>query len=193
MPKKTTPSASAPESTSESTSRSGLISAATATADEPRNQFGALCWRVGKSGAEVLLISSRETGRWVIPKGWPMKGRSGPEAAAIEAWEEAGVKGEITPAKLGHFTYEKILKRDTKKQSAQLCTVDVFPLEVTRLAPEFPEQRQRRRKWFAPEAAARKVAEADLKALLSGFSPPLVSAENTGAIAGANETRRPKR
>jgi 8-oxo-dGTP pyrophosphatase MutT (NUDIX family) len=141
----------------------------------PHSQFGALCWRVGKNGAEVLLISSRETGRWIIPKGWPMKGRSGAEAAAIEAWEEAGVTGLICDAKLGHFTYTKILKRDTKRQQAQPCIVDVFPLMVTRLASDFPEQRQRRRKWFAPHEAARKVAEAELQALLAAFTPPLDS------------------
>lgn len=136
-------------------------------------QFGALCWRVGKSGAEVLLISSRETGRWVIPKGWPMKGRTGAQAAEIEAWEEAGVKGQIAEETLGHFTYDKILKRDTKKQCVQPCTVAVFPLQVSKFAPEFPEQRQRRRKWFAPVDAARKVAEVELKALLASFDPPL--------------------
>ena len=163
------------------------------TSDEPRNQFGALCWRAGKSGAEVLLISSRETGRWVIPKGWPMKGRSGPEAAAIEAWEEAGVKGQITLAKLGQFTYEKILRRDTKKQTVQLCIVEVFPLEVTTLAPEFPEQRQRRRKWFAPEAAARKVAEAELRALLSAFTPPLTASAAPTAGPGPSESKPPNR
>jgi 8-oxo-dGTP pyrophosphatase MutT (NUDIX family) len=144
----------------------------TQTPDEPKNQFGALCWRVGKTGAEVLLISSRDTGRWVIPKGWPMKDRSGPEAAAIEAWEEAGVKGLIGEAKLGHFTYDKVLKRDTKNECAQPCIVDVFPLEVSKLATQFPEQRQRRRKWFTPDKAARKVAEAELKAMLAEFTPP---------------------
>jgi len=102
-----------------------------------------------------------------------MKGHTGAEAAAIEAWEEAGVKGQIAPAKLGDFTYDKILKRDTTKQSTKPCIVDVFPLEVTNLAPEFPEQRQRRRKWFAPKAAARKVAESGLKALLFAFKPPI--------------------
>ncbi|QCO55302.1 NUDIX hydrolase [Pseudorhodobacter turbinis] len=140
--------------------------------DEVYSQFGALCWRIGKNGAEVLLISSRETGRWVIPKGWPMKGRSGAEAAEIEAWEEAGVKGRIAGDKLGQFTYEKVIKRDTKKEHAQACTVDVFPLEVAKLANDFPEHRQRRRKWFAPQDAARKVREAGLKALLSTFAPP---------------------
>ena len=140
-------------------------------AEGPHSQFGALCWRIGKRGAEVLLISSRDTGRWIIPKGWPMKGRSGAEAAAIEAWEEAGVKGLIGAEKLGHFTYAKILKRDTKKPRAETCIVDVFPLEVIRLASDFPEQHERRRKWFAPHDAAGKVAEAELKALLAGFNP----------------------
>jgi 8-oxo-dGTP pyrophosphatase MutT (NUDIX family) len=144
----------------------------------PRNQFGALCWRVGKNGAEVLLISSRETGRWVIPKGWPMKGRTGPEAAAIEAWEEAGVEGSVAEAKLGHFAYVKTLKRDTKNQTEQPCIVDVFPLLVTKIAGDYPEQRQRRRKWFAPQDAARKVAETELKALLAGFNPPFGAGGN---------------
>ena len=153
------------------------------------NQFGALCWRAGKTGAEVLLVSSRETGRWVIPKGWPMKGRTGAEAAEIEAWEEAGVKGRIAPAKLGHFTYDKILQRDTKKESAKPCIVDVFPLEVTKLASEFPEQRQRRRKWFAPQDAARKVAEEGLKSLLAAFNPPVSTVANSAADKGKDRPR----
>lgn len=140
-------------------------------ADTPRTQFGALCWRVGKAGAEVLLITSRETGRWVIPKGWPMEGRTGHEAAAIEAWEEAGIKGEVGTAKLGDFTYDKILKRDTKQEMAQPCVVQVFPLEVSKVSNQFAEMRQRRRKWFAPEKAARKVVEDELKAILAGFAP----------------------
>jgi 8-oxo-dGTP pyrophosphatase MutT (NUDIX family) len=149
----------------------------TPPAEEPRAQIAALCWRAGKSGAEVLLISSRETGRWVIPKGWPMDGRSGPEAAAIEAWEEAGVKGQIDKATLGCFTYDKTLKRDSKSESKQLCLVEVFPLLVEKLATDFPEQRQRRRKWFAPDKAARRVAESELKTLLATFSPTLPPAQ----------------
>ncbi len=134
-------------------------------------QFGALCWRIGKKGAEVLLISSRETGRWVIPKGWPMEGRAGHEAAAIEAWEEAGVTGKIAEDRLGNFSYDKILSRDSRNERAKPCSVDVYPLEVVKLAPEFPEQRQRRRKWFAPADAARKVAEPELKSILAVFNP----------------------
>jgi 8-oxo-dGTP pyrophosphatase MutT (NUDIX family) len=153
---------------------------------KPSTQFAALCWRLGKAGAEVLLISSRETGRWVIPKGWPMKGLAGHETAEIEAWEEAGITGRIAAAKLGHFSYEKIVKRDSKQERAHPCVVDVFPLEVSAVAEKFPEQRQRRRKWFAPEKAARKVTEAGLKALLADFAPQ-------GAIdAAAPKERAPK-
>lgn len=156
------------------------------TADHPHNQFGALCWRVGKKGAEVLLISSRETGRWVIPKGWPMQGRAGHEAAAIEAWEEAGVRGQVAEDRLGHFTYDKILNRDSKKECARPCIVDVYPLEVSKLAPEFPEQRQRRRKWFAPVDAARKVREPELKSLLAVFNPAALAA-GEGTSNGRSE------
>ncbi|MDN5786454.1 NUDIX hydrolase [Pseudorhodobacter sp.] len=147
------------------------------------SQFGALCWRPGENGAEVLLISSRETGRWVIPKGWPMTGRSGPEAAAIEAWEEAGVTGPIMPDHLGCFTYDKILKRDTDAERVQPCTVEVYPLQVTSIAPTFPECDQRRRQWFAPEMAAQQVAEEELQALLIGFRPPLLQGMRQGGRA----------
>jgi 8-oxo-dGTP pyrophosphatase MutT (NUDIX family) len=167
------------------TGRPGTLDTGKTPMTDPtfKTQFGALCWRLGKNGAEILLISSRDTGRWVIPKGWAMQGRSGPEAAAIEAWEEAGVKGTIAPAKLGAFTYDKIRKRDTKFESAHPCVVDVFPLQVTKFAGEFPEQRQRRRKWFAPEHAARKVAEAGLKSLLAAFKPPHAAPKGDDARA----------
>ncbi|MDM7459888.1 MAG: NUDIX domain-containing protein, partial [Paracoccus sp. (in: a-proteobacteria)] len=69
-------------------------------------QVGAIC-RDRVSG-DVLLVSSRGTGRWVIPKGWPMAGRSLAEAAAQEAWEEAGIRGRIHEGELGRFTYDKV-------------------------------------------------------------------------------------
>lgn len=156
----------------------------------PARQYAALCWRNGKQGPEVLLISSRETGRWVIPKGWPMQGQTAAEAAAIEAWEEAGVKGEIAPDKLGHFSYDKVLKRDTDAERLQPCLVDVFPLLVKKLAPEFPEHRQRRRKWFAPDVAARKVCEAELKAILAGFAPTGAETLSPGPSRPTNRRKR---
>jgi 8-oxo-dGTP pyrophosphatase MutT (NUDIX family) len=127
-----------------------------------RAQYGALCWRMHRGKVEVLLITSRDTGRWVIPKGWPMAGLTPAEAAAREAWEEAGVEGAINPGDLGSFGYAKLI---SPKRSLP-CVVQVFSLRVTALKAKFPERKERSRKWFALEKAARNVAEPELRALL---------------------------
>ena len=132
----------------------------------PSTQVAALCWRKHRDGIEVLLITSRDTGRWVLPKGWPMDGRSGPEAAAVEAWEEAGVEGRVATETLGFFGYDKTIAPDI----AHPCMVSVYPLRVATLSRRFPERKERRRKWFAVEIAARKVAEPELRALLRGVA-----------------------
>jgi 8-oxo-dGTP pyrophosphatase MutT (NUDIX family) len=125
-------------------------------------QYGALCWRLHRGKVEVLLITSRDTGRWVIPKGWPMKGMTPSQAAAREAWEEAGVQGEAEAVQLGSFTYDKTMA----PKPPIACAVEVFPLRVKEMKSRFPERKQRRRKWFAAEKAARKVAEVGLRALI---------------------------
>jgi 8-oxo-dGTP pyrophosphatase MutT (NUDIX family) len=130
--------------------------------DGPSTQVAALCWRKHRDRIEVLLITSRETGRWVLPKGWPMENRTGAEAAATEAWEEAGVKGEVAAGMLGLFGYDKVLSPDL----SQPCMVGVYPLRVSALSRHFPERKERRRKWFSTEKAARKVWEPELRALL---------------------------
>lgn len=151
---------------------------------EGRGQLAALCWRMNRGRVEVLLITSRDTGRWVVPKGWPMVGRSGAEAAAREAWEEAGVEGAVGAEALGYFGYDKMLKT-----GALPLMVAVYPLRVARLADRFPERKQRRRKWFTADKAARKVAEPELRALLAavGADPSLLDVEATipAALAGA--------
>jgi 8-oxo-dGTP pyrophosphatase MutT (NUDIX family) len=129
-------------------------------------QVAALCWRIQKGIVEVLLITSRETGRWVIPKGWPIGGLSAPEAAAREAWEEAGVRGQIQQEPLGQYLYDKI----TGPSKAKRCNVAVFALQVLDLKDRFPEAAERKRSWFAPDAAAELVAEPDLRALLSAVA-----------------------
>ena len=152
-------------------------------------QIGALCWRMHRGKVEVLLITSRDTGRWVIPKGWPMADRSAPEAAAQEAWEEAGVKGELAPQVLGTYGYDKIMKPG----SARPCTVEVYPLRVGELAEKFPERKERRRKWFAAEKAARKVAEPSLRDILSHLAEadgslhiaPPAAGDGDSPLAGA--------
>jgi len=128
----------------------------------PSGQFGALCWRVHRGQVQVLLITSRDTGRWIIPKGWPHDGLTPALAAAAEAWEEAGVEGTVVEAPLGLYSYDKMLKPGV----AQPCMVTVFALRVARLRRRFPERAERRRKWFDAAKAARKVAEPELRALL---------------------------
>jgi len=132
---------------------------------EAKAQVGALCWRLHRGVAQVLLVTSRDTGRWIIPKGGTMQDRSAWDAAALEAWEEAGATGDIRPEALGRYGY---LKRRARRSDP--CAVEVFPLRVQRLARLFPERLQRRRRWFSPEAAAREVAEADLGALILAFA-----------------------
>lgn len=129
----------------------------------PLPQHGALCWRLHRGRVQVLLITSRDTGRWVIPKGWPMPARSPAEAAAIEAWEEAGVRGDMAVDPLGLFEYDKT----RAPKPALPCSVSVHALRVTSVATKFPERKQRRRKWFDAQKAAGKVAEPQLRALFA--------------------------
>lgn len=126
-------------------------------------QVGAICRN--PANGQVLLVTSRDTGRWVIPKGWPMKGRSLAGAAAQEAWEEAGVRGRIDPHELGRFEYDK----GQDEGFSVPVEVRVFALDVEQEADDFPECRQRKRRWFAPSEAAGNVAEPGLKKILIGL------------------------
>lgn len=132
-----------------------------------RVQYAALPFRRERR-LEILLLTSRETGRWVLPKGWPMKGKDGRAAAKREALEEAGVAGRIARAPLGAFHYPKRLGNG----EVVTCEVYVFPLEVRRQRKNWPEQQQRTQRWFTPEEAAEAVQEPELAALLSRFDPP---------------------
>lgn len=134
-----------------------------------RNQIGALCWRPHGSGHEVLLITSRDTGRWIIPKGWLVQGLTAAGSAAREAWEEAGIEGRPEEQALGYFAYRKGLDEGR----AIPCVVEVFALKVDRLTDRYPEKGERRRKWFRPEKAAKKVDEPELRQLILSFAPPV--------------------
>ena len=133
----------------------------------PRLQVAALCWRRTGKGLRILLITSRDTGRWVIPKGWPMRNRTDAEAAAREAWEEAGLRGELSGRSLGIYIYLKTLATGARTP----CVVRVFPLQVREMVRKYPEFGQRRIKWFDLDKAARKVAEPELAALIRAFEP----------------------
>lgn len=135
---------------------------------EPRTQYAALPWRKRADGTlEVLLVTSRETRRWVIPKGWPMKDRKPEACAAQEALEEAGVVGEATRKSLGAYHYDKRLRSGRM----QHVRVTVYPLAVREERDTWPEMNQRERRWTAPAEAAEAVEEPELKALLAKFRP----------------------
>ncbi|MGR4863482.1 NUDIX hydrolase [Caulobacter sp. LARHSG274] len=134
-----------------------------------RHQVAALPWRVpdpAGGGLEILLVSSRETRRWVIPKGWPMKGKTDPQAAVQEAYEEAGLDGRIVPAPIGGYEYLKRLKSG----AARLVWVDVYPFEVTGEHATWPEKEQRTLRWMSPVEAALAVQEPQLRDLIARFA-----------------------
>lgn len=128
-------------------------------------QVAALPWRRRGESLEILLITSRETRRWVIPKGGRMDGKTDPQAAAQEAYEEAGVQGEIQQEPVGSFRYSKRLKA-----GEQACVVEVYPLEVLIQLGAWPEDAERERRWVSPAQAAEMVQEPDLSDLIGRFS-----------------------
>lgn len=133
-----------------------------------RRQVAALPWRRNGAGeVEILLVTSRETRRWVTPKGGRMVGKTDAQAAAQEALEEAGVEGAVSPHPIGTFRYLKVLKR----RAARWCVVSLYALEVEVEHPAWLEQDERVRGWFSREAAANHVDELDLRALIAAFQP----------------------
>lgn len=130
-----------------------------------RVQAAALPWRKTEAGCEVMLVTSRGSGRWVLPKGWPENRELLHQAAAREAAEEAGVDGPISHQEIGRFYYGKVLPSGMKWR----CQVMVFPMEVDQVADRWPERKKRKRKWFSPDEAAARVQEPDLRELIAGF------------------------
>lgn len=130
----------------------------------PLQQIAALCWRKHKGAVEVLLVTSRETRRWVIPKGWPMAGLADFNAARREAFEEAGVEGRMRRQPLGTFFYEK-----RGKKNIFPVTVTVYALEVQKKNKSWPEMKERERTWFSTHDAVLRVAEPGLKTILRDF------------------------
>jgi 8-oxo-dGTP pyrophosphatase MutT (NUDIX family) len=131
-----------------------------------RVQHGALPYRLGPDGAvEILLVTSRETRRWIIPKGWPIKGLKPSKSAAREAYEEAGVRGAVSPKSIGSFVYDKWLEDGVSVP----CEVSVFPLKVERQHKSWPERRERETRWLAPEEALDLLGEPGLRDVVARF------------------------
>lgn len=129
---------------------------------QPLTQVAALPWRRGNGGIEILLITSRRTKRLIIPKGWPMRRRTPPEAAAIEAREEAGVVGQISSRPLGCYRYVKEFD-----DCALPVQVTVFPLQVKNQWHDWKEAGDRQRLWLPRAEACAAVADPELSQLLS--------------------------
>ncbi|WGW05274.1 NUDIX hydrolase [Tropicibacter oceani] len=126
-------------------------------------QIAALPMRWDDDGnLKVLMVTSRDTGRWVMPKGWEMDGKKPWAAAEIEALEEAGAKGFISHDCIGSYSYKKKLGQ----KHWILCEVRVYPMIVEKLKRNWKERHQRKRKWFTPKAAAKRVKESELADLL---------------------------
>jgi len=126
-------------------------------------QAGVIPYSVINGAVRILLVTSRDTGRWLIPKGYVEDGYTPADAAVREAFEEAGVEGVMeTDTPLGFFTYFKRLK------TGENCpaSVIVFLLRVEKQCKKYPEKKQRQSAWFTPEEAAKLVKEPGLAELL---------------------------
>ena len=130
-------------------------------------QIAALPWRRNEASGklEVLLVTSRTSGRWIIPKGWPMWRKTDWEAAAVEAFEEAGVEGVVAKDPIGSFQHVK----NRVGAVPVRFLINVYPLQVVRCLEEWPEKSQRQRKWLPLADAARAVGSDELARLMKAF------------------------
>jgi 8-oxo-dGTP pyrophosphatase MutT (NUDIX family) len=142
-----------------------------------RQQVGALPIRWNGDELSVLLVTSRDTQRWIIPKGWRMRGRSDADAAAQEALEEAGVRGRVRAEPIGRYHYLKRLAN-----AVEDCQVTTYLLEVVDELVAFPEMDERRRGWFTPAEAADCADDLGLRDILRDLEARL-RAERSGAAA----------
>lgn len=135
-------------------------------APAPLVQAAALPWRPANDNIELLLITSRGSGRWILPKGWPESGETLWQSAERESFEEAGLHGAVSQVEAGTYFYGKMLNTGFERR----CEVYVYPIAVDRIDDKWPECGKRKRIWLAPERAAKLVAEPDLSELILQFS-----------------------
>ncbi len=140
-------------------------------------QYGALPIRIVEGGLEVLLVTSRSSRRWIIPKGWPEKRLAPRVVVAMEAFEEAGIIGRAHPQRFGTYRYRKRLKGG--KQIT--CEVEVYLFDVAWQFSDWPERGERELAWFSIEAAAALVEEAGLGKLLLSLLAQTIIVEHTAA------------
>lgn len=132
-----------------------------------RIQYGALPYRLMEDGSlQILLVTSRETKRWILPKGWPIKGLKPAKSAAREAYEEAGVRGVVGAKAIGHFTYDKTLGDDGRVVP---CEIHVFGLRVKRQHKSWPECLEREVRWLDLSDALALIDEPGARDVISAF------------------------
>lgn len=150
---------------------------------KPIRQLAAVPFRRRDGNVEVMLVTSRTTRRFIIPKGWPMKGKSGREAARIEAREEAGVLGTMLSRPLGGYSYWKRLSN-----AFVPIRVTVYLLAVEEALENWDEAARRERAWLAPADAAMLVDEPELATLIRSVADAL-AAEDERTQAAAQKVR----
>jgi len=135
-------------------------------------QYAALPWRLRGETVQILLVTSRCTRRWIIPKGWPMDGIKPTDTAAREALEEAGVTGQVDKQPVGRYRYMKLLRDGVELP----CRVEVFALKVTEESPDWDEMDARERRWCSVAEAAAAVLEPQLRMVIRRFGARMAAA-----------------
>lgn len=128
-------------------------------------QYAALPWRKEKGKIEILLITTSNARLWIVPKGWPIEGLTPSQSAAQEALEEAGLEGEVAAEPIGSFRHHK----QAKSGETILCTVYLFPMEVTGQRETWPEKDLRQIRWYSVEEAIAQIKRPSLRRLIAKF------------------------
>jgi 8-oxo-dGTP pyrophosphatase MutT (NUDIX family) len=145
-----------------------------------RMQYGVLPYRFSQDAAlEILLVTTRGTRRWIVPKGWPIKGLSPAKSAAREAFEEAGVTGRIGAKPIGFFAYDKLLD---EAGGTTMCEVKIYPLLVKRQSHVWPESHQRTTQWVEASRAIAMIKESGLKKIVASFAKRAAAAASRAAF-----------
>ncbi len=144
-------------------------------------QYAALPYRfTPAANLEILVVTTRQSRRWIIPKGWPIKGLKPPKSAAREAFEEAGIRGKVGSKSVGVFAYDKLIDGDGIWVR---CEVRVFPLLVKRQSQVWPEAEQRRVQWVEPSRAVALIKEPELRTIVAAFAERFaVAAEKSAGL-----------
>lgn len=131
-----------------------------------RAQVAALCYRIKGDKLQFCIVTTRGTGRWIIPRGWPTHKHTPADGAAIEAYEEAGVRGTAHPVSIGAYSYDKPLD-----DGVTPVMVVVYAIKITDTVKTWPEKGQRKRRWLSRKKAVAKLTEPGLRQIVANFDP----------------------